>query len=153
MTDIILQTTGPDDPAIADLIDHLDSYLNGLYPPSSNYALSIEELRLAKATFVTAHADGRVVGCGGFVKQDGRYAELKRMIVLAEYRGLSIGVCILAELESLIRAAGLDWAMLETGVAQPGAIGLFEKAGYVRRGPFGDYPNDPLSVFMEKRLA
>ena len=28
-----------------------------------------------------------------------------------------------------------------------------ERAGYVRRGPFGDYSDDPLSVFMEKHLG
>jgi len=39
-------------------------------------------------------------------------------------------------------------------VAQPAAIRLFEQAGYRRCGPFGDYPtDDPLSVFMEKRLG
>ncbi len=27
-----------------------------------------------------------------------------------------------------------------------------EKAEYHRRGPFGTYPDDPLSVFMEKAL-
>ncbi|HEV8436640.1 MAG TPA: GNAT family N-acetyltransferase, partial [Methylomirabilota bacterium] len=32
------------------------------------------------------------------------------------------------------------------------ALGLYRAAGYVERGPFGDYRPDPLSVFMEKRL-
>jgi putative acetyltransferase len=29
---------------------------------------------------------------------------------------------------------------------------LYERAGYQRRGPFGDYSEDPLSIFMEKKL-
>jgi putative acetyltransferase len=41
--------------------------------------------------------------------------------------------------------------MLETGIRQPEALGLYERLGFVRRGPFGDYAEDPLSVFMEKR--
>ena len=32
------------------------------------------------------------------------------------------------------------------------AIAFYERAGYRRRGPFGDYQDDPNSVFMEKRL-
>ena len=42
---------------------------------------------------------------------------------------------------------------LETGVRQPEALGLYETAGYQRRGPFGAYAEDPLCVFMEKRLG
>ena len=44
-------------------------------------------------------------------------------------------------------------ASLETGVRQPEALGLYSRAGYVRRGPCGSYPDDPLSVFMEKQLT
>ena len=40
--------------------------------------------------------------------------------------------------------------MLETGPSQPEAIGLYERLGYRVRGPYGGYPDDPLSVFMEK---
>lgn len=32
----------------------------------------------------------------------------------------------------------------------PEALVLYERMGYQRRGPFGDYPNDPFSVFMQK---
>jgi putative acetyltransferase len=43
--------------------------------------------------------------------------------------------------------------MLETGIYQPEALGLYERAGYVRRDPFGDYAPDPMSVFMQKTLS
>ena len=48
---------------------------------------------------------------------------------------------------------GLPALRLETGVRQPAALRLYERAGYARRGPFGGYPDDPLSVFMEKLLG
>lgn len=52
-----------------------------------------------------------------------------------------------------MRREGFTLARLETGVAQPEALGLHVTLGYSRCGPFGDYPTgDPLSVFMEKRL-
>ncbi len=48
---------------------------------------------------------------------------------------------------------GIPCLRLETGIKQDAAIALYEKNGFARIGYFGDYPNDPLSVFMEKRLA
>ena len=33
------------------------------------------------------------------------------------------------------------------------ALGLYPSSGYAKRGPFGAYQPDPLSVFMKKRLA
>jgi hypothetical protein len=42
--------------------------------------------------------------------------------------------------------------MLETGPLQDRALALYERCGYRRRPPFGDYADDPFSVFMEKPL-
>ena len=35
---------------------------------------------------------------------------------------------------------------------QPEAISSYERCGFVRCAPFGDYREDPLSLFMHKRL-
>jgi putative acetyltransferase len=143
------------DPALPEarwLIEQLDNYLLDLYPPASNHLLPVQALRQAGVTFLVARVDGEVAGCGAFVDR-GEYAEVKRMFVLPEFRGLKIGRLLLDELESLARNAGLALARLEAGVLQPEALRLYERAGYFRRGPFGDYPEDPLSVFMEKRLG
>ncbi len=78
------------------------------------------------------------------------YAEVKRMYVKPEARRLGIGAAILRELEGLARQEKRTCIRLETGVHQPEALALYRRAGYVDRGPFGDYPADPLSVFMEK---
>jgi putative acetyltransferase len=40
---------------------------------------------------------------------------------------------------------------LETGIHQHAALALYQRAGYVRCAPFGDYRPDPLSVFMRKQ--
>jgi putative acetyltransferase len=57
---------------------------------------------------------------------------------------------LLAFLESQARAAGLRVFKLETGNKQLEAIELYSRSGYVRCGPFGDYAEDPNSVFMSK---
>jgi putative acetyltransferase len=152
MRHVRIQVEDPASPAARNLIEQLDGYLTSLYPAESNHLLSVEALKQANVTFITASVDDVVAGCGAFVNQGGEYAEIKRMFVSPEFRGLKIGRRILDELEKLAQASGLELARLETGVYQSEALLLYEKAGYQRRGPFGDYPEDPLSVFMEKRL-
>lgn len=143
------------DPASADihvLIEQLDRYQEALYPSESNHLLPIDSLRRPNVHFITVTVDGRLAGCGAFVNVAGEYAEIKRMFVSPEFRGLKLGRRLLDELERRALAAGLTVARLETGIHQPEALALYEKAGYQRRGPFGEYREDPLSVFMEKQL-
>jgi putative acetyltransferase len=149
---VTIQVDDPLSPEAFRLIEELDRYLTGLYPPESNHLLSPESLREPRVSFLTARVDGQAVGCGALVNHDGQFAEIKRIYVSPRCRGLNIGRSLLAALESLARAAGLEWARLETGIAQPEALALFEKAGYRRRPPFDPYPEDPLCVFMEKNL-
>ena len=55
--------------------------------------------------------------------------------------------------EDAARAQRLRLICLETGVYQPEALGLFAHHGFARCRHFGDYPpDDPLSLFMDKRL-
>jgi len=149
---VTIQLSDPASPEARQLIAQLDEYLSGLYPVESNHLLSVEALQQPDVTFLLAQVEGQAAGCGAFVNRDGEYAEVKRMFVVPEFRGLKVGRRILDELEALARNAGLALARLEAGVAQPEALRLYEKAGYWRCGRFGDYPDDPLSVFMEKRL-
>jgi|SRR5262245_4991564 len=153
MRNLVIQLGDPASPAARELIERLDGYLTGLYPAESNHLLPVDALRQSNVTFLTAIVDGAVAGCGAYVNQDEEYAEIKRMYVLPEFRGLKLGRRILEELETLARASGLEIARLETGVHQSEALLLYEKAGYRRRGPFGDYSEDPLSIFMEKKLS
>jgi len=111
----------------------------------------VEELKQPNVVFLTAALDGEIVGCGAVVNQVD-FAEIKRMFVQPRVRGLRIGRRILDELEAIARSWGMAVSRLETGVWQPEALGLYEKAGYRRRSPFGDYGEHPLCVFMEKNL-
>jgi putative acetyltransferase len=153
MSGLSFNVEDPAAPEVHDLIAQLDRYQTDLYPPESNHLLPLEGLRQPNVVFLAARLDGKVVGCGAFVNHRGEYAELKRMYVLPEARGLKIGRRLLEELERRAQAAGLPLARLETGVRQPEALGLYEKAGYRRTGPFGEYDEHPLCVFMEKRLT
>jgi GNAT superfamily N-acetyltransferase len=75
------------------------------------------------------------------------------MFVLQQLRGLGIAKQILAKLEKIARENGFRTIRLETGVRQPEAIALYERAGYVKIPCWGKYTNCPLSVCYEKQLA
>jgi putative acetyltransferase len=153
MQAVTIRSADPASPEARRLIQELDTYLESLYPAECNHLLSVEALRQPNVTFLTASVDGRTVGCAAYVNQDGEYAEIKRMYVMPEYRSLKIGRRLLQELELRAAAAGLHVSRLETGVYQPEALRLYERAGYTRRGAFGSYRDDErFSVFMEKKL-
>ena len=80
-------------------------------------------------------------------------AELKRMFVAPEARGLKIGSQLLEALEAAAKAEGVRVIRLETGVRQPEALALYRRHGYTERGPFGAYQRDPLSTFFEKWIG
>src|SRR5262245_10843647 len=107
MPTITVQVDDPGSLPARQLIAQLDAHLNGLYPAESNHWLPVEALRQPNVTFLTVRVDGRVAGCGAFVRHGTEYAEIKRMFVLPEFRGGRLGRRLLEELESRIRDSGL----------------------------------------------
>lgn len=143
----------PASTAASELIAASDAYHASLYPPESIHRLPPAKLSQAPGVFLGASVDDQLVGCGGYIDCGGQYGELKGMFVIPEARGMGIGRRLLEALESHAKSAGLTLMRLETGIHQPEALRLYEQAGYRRRGPFGSYAEDPLSVFMEKYVG
>lgn len=148
---VVLQRLEPGSEQGRALIEELDSYLLNLYPPESNYLDSAAELAKPHVRFVGAFENGSAIGCGAVKLMDG-YAEIKRIYINPKQRGKGLGKRILSELECIAGRAGRRIVRLETGTRQPEALVLFERNGYIRTGPYADYRDDPLSVFMEKTL-
>lgn len=143
----------PDQPDVISLIAELDAYQEGLYPPESRYLLDLASLKQANVLFAVArNSAGKAVGCGAIVLYQA-FGELKRLYVSPLNRGQGVARELMALLESQAIVAGCQVLMLETGPYQQEALGLYASAGYERREPFGDYSDDPLSVFMHKPLA
>lgn len=142
----------PATPEIMALLDDGERYGASLYPAESNHFLSIEALRDAKTRFVVARdGDGAAVGTGAVALYDG-WAELKRMWVVPAARGKGLSKALLADLEARASDAGARRMCLETGIHNHEALTLYERAGYLRCEPFGDYRPDPFSVFMAKDI-
>jgi putative acetyltransferase len=143
----------PDQPDVHALIKELDAYLYSLYPAENVYALDLASLLHPNVLFAVARdAAGASVGCGAIVLNPG-YGEIKRMYVRPGARGQGLARRLIESLEQQAMEQGCRSFMLETGPAQPEALLLYERLGYRVCGPFGDYPADPLSVFMQKNAA
>jgi putative acetyltransferase len=149
---LIINTETPDQPEVRDMLARLDAYCAALYPAESNHLMDIASLMQGDVLFLVARdVDGAAVGCAALVNKQ-EYGEVKRMFVDERRRGLGTGRKLLEHLVMFARMSGLSVLRLETGIHQPEAIGLYERLGFERRAPFGDYREDPLSLFMELRL-
>ena len=151
-TDVEIAPESPRQDDVVQMIRELDAYIGALYPAESNHLLDVESLTGLTVRFFVARRDGDAIGCGALRVDGAGYGEVKRMFVRTSARGLGTGRRILGCIEDEARREGLRVLRLETGVHQPEALGLYRRAGFVERDPFGDYGPDPLSVFMEKRL-
>jgi putative acetyltransferase len=144
---------GPD--ALA-MIGESEAELATIHRPGMRHAFSPAQLEEAGVVMLTAHLDGRVVGCGGMTPcpgSGGGYGELKRIFVTRAARGRRVSAPIVAALEDEARACGPALMRLETGDAGPEAIRAYERLGYRRCGPFGFYVENGSSGFMEKALG
>lgn len=143
----------PDQPDIIALIAELDAYQGSLYPPEACYTLDISALAQPQVRFAVARdEDGVARGCAAVVLGPD-YGEIKRMYVQPAARGLGVAGQLLKHLEAAARALGCPALMLETGPLQSAALAFYAAQGFEHCGPFGDYPEHPLSVFMRKPLA
>ena len=103
-------------------------------------------------TFVIARLHGLAVGCGAVRRVDEETVEVKRMYVDPEVRGRGVAKEILKRLEADARAMGASRLVLETGVYQEEAIGLYRLVGFNVIDCFGEYTGVPTSVCFEKAI-
>jgi len=147
-------TVEPGDPHAAQataLLRRSHALMESLFPPEDNFHLDIDALTAPHIAFFVAKQNDAIRGTAALADM-GDYGEVKSMFVDEAARGLGVGVALLTRLEQEARAKRHVALRLETGNRLDAAISLYERAGFIRRGPFGDYPAAKTSVFMEKPL-
>jgi putative acetyltransferase len=151
---VSIEAVDPRTPEVTAMISELDRFMGELYPAASNHLMDMDALVQPNVRFFAAQVNGAYRACGAIKLQGRQYAEVKRVFVMPNTRGLGLGRRIVVTLEEAARREGFSLLRLETGISQPEALALFEASGFRRCAAFGDYPaDDPYSVFMEKRLA
>jgi putative acetyltransferase len=135
----------------------LNEHLTNMYelsPPESVHALDVSKLRGSDITFWTVWEDGELLGCGALKELSPTHGEVKSMRTPQKMRRRGAGRAVLTHIVDVARERAYQLLSLETGSADAfvPAQKLYESFGFTYCGPFGDYKEDPNSVFMRLRL-
>jgi DNA-binding MarR family transcriptional regulator/GNAT superfamily N-acetyltransferase len=111
------------------------------FDPARSISASDEEMTLPKGLLLVANLLGRAVGCGALkLHMDTQIAEVKRMWVAADVRGLGLGRRLLERLSAEAASRGMAMLRLETNRSLSEAKYLYERAGFVEVEPFNNEP-------------
>jgi putative acetyltransferase len=102
---------------------------------------------------VIAYDDGQPAGCGAIKEYAPGVMEIKRMFTRPQNRGVGVASKVLRELEAWAGELSYKKCILETGIRQQEAIGLYKKNGYVIIPNYGQYAGIENSVCFEKELS
>ena len=135
----------------------LNEHLTNMYelsPPESVHALDVSKLRGSDITFWTVWEDSELLGCGALKELSPTHGEVKSMRTPQQMRRRGAGRAVLTHIVGVARERAYRLLSLETGSAEAflPAQKLYESFGFTYCGPFGDYKDDPNSVFMQLRL-
>jgi putative acetyltransferase len=142
---------GPDIAALLQV--HLDEmHLHS--PPESVHALDLDRLRRPEVTFWTVWDAGELLGCGALKALDATHGEIKSMRTAARHLRKGVAAALMRHILQEARRRGYRRLSLETGAPEAfrPARALYAGLGFVECGPFGDYVEDPYSVFMTMQL-
>ena len=142
-------------PEVAKILqEHLDD-MYAVSPPESVHALDLKALRQPNITFWSVWDAEHLAGCGAIKELYEGHAEIKSMRTASAYRGKGVSVKLMEHIMVVAAERNYQRLSLETGPQDfflP-ARKLYERFGFEYCGPFGDYSEDPYSVFMTKALS
>jgi len=149
---VIIEPGNPKDTEVRALLSKSHALMEQLFSPEDSFALSIDDLCTPQIQFFVAREYDVILGCGALAVKAG-YGEIKSMFTEPFARGQGVGAKILKRIELEAQVVNLPILRLETGDALKSAVGLYRRLGFKTCGPFGDYTENGVSVFMEKPLG
>jgi GNAT superfamily N-acetyltransferase len=154
MPEPALRAVRLDDTAALPLLEGLTEEYTLRYGPNSEMRrAAAADFEPPQGLFVILEWEGQAVAGGGFRRRDAEQAEIKRMWTAPGWRRQGLARRVLQVLEEGARRAGYRMLVLETGLAQPEAVALYDRAGYARIPGYGYYKDSPLAVSFGKRLV
>lgn len=123
-------------------------------PPESIHALDLEALRKPEITFWTLWQHEELMGCGALKELDGTHGEIKSMRTASGHLRKGVAARLMQHILEEAKSRSYDRLSLETGsmAAFAPARKMYAGFGFEPCPPFGDYSEDPNSVFMTRRL-
>jgi putative acetyltransferase len=141
-------------PEVVALLEQHLALMRQVTPPESIHALDVARLREPGIQAWTVWRAGRLLGCGALKPLDPTHGEIKSMHTAAAFRGQGVGSAVLHHIFRVARERGYQRLSLETGSfpAFEPARSLYLRHGFAYCAPFGDYREDPNSVFMTRAV-
>ena len=138
---------------IALLQEHLD-WMHRISPPESVHALDLAALRRPDITFWALWDGDALAGCGALRELTQAHGEVKSMRTAQTHLRRGVAARMLEHILAEARRRGYGRLSLETGSMAyfAPARALYARAGFSPCAPFGDYVDDPNSVFMTRTL-
>ncbi|MGE5169691.1 MAG: GNAT family N-acetyltransferase [Rudaea sp.] len=135
------------------LAEHLRE-MHRLSPPESVHALDLTALRRPDVTFWTVWSDDTLLGCGALKELTATHGEIKSMRTASAHRRHGVARAMLEHIIAEARRRDYRRLSLETGsmAAFAPARRLYEGFGFTYCPPFGEYDEDPHSVFLTRSL-
>ena len=148
----------PDDltsPEMAALISAHARTMLAASPPESCHFLPIDGLRHPSITVWGLWDDGELLGCGALRDLGDGTGEIKSMHTREVARGRGLGRQMLEHILAEAKRRAYTALYLETGSMDAflPARALYLRYGFAACGPFGDYAEDPNSLFMRLPLG
>lgn len=148
-----------DDPVVQALVQELQQEFVVRYGGPDETPVHQGAFDPPSGAFFVGRVRGAPVAMGGWrLRPDvqalgrSRAAEVKRMYVVPRAQRRGYARLMLSCLERTARDAGADVMVLETGLAQPEAIALYESSGYEPVDPFGYYRDSETARYFGKLL-
>jgi putative acetyltransferase len=141
---------GLDDPRVIELLHVHLLRARAETAPGSAHALDLSGLRSPDVTFWCAWEGDSLAGVGALKRLSADHGEVKSMHTAESMRRKGVGAAILRHIVAWAQDRGMSRLSLETGswpYFAP-ARALYARHGFVECPPFGDYRQDPNSVFM-----
>ncbi|WP_323120538.1 bifunctional helix-turn-helix transcriptional regulator/GNAT family N-acetyltransferase [Burkholderia alba] len=118
----------------------LDARFDAGFDPSLSLSADPRELTPPEGALIVARLRGHALGCVALKFHAHAPAELKRMWVGPEARGLGVGRRLIAEAETQARQMGARAIRLETNRSLREAIALYRQCGYAEVDAFSAEP-------------
>ena len=144
--------THSENPDFKKLVVELDAILKILDGEDHVFYADLNQTAVLNEVLI-AFENNMPVGCGAFRTYAENTVEIKRMYVPELYRNKGIASKILAELEAWAKELGNTKCILETGIMQVEAVGLYPKNGYEKIENYGNYKGIANSICFGKTIG
>ena len=149
---VLLRVVPFEDPVAQRLVERVQQEYVVRYGGPDGVVVDPSEFRPPAGVFLVAEVEGVAAGCGAWRVHAPETVEIKRMYVEPAFRRRGLARVLVEALEASAATAGHRSVVLNTGLAQPEALALYEAVGYRRVPGYGIYADSPSAVFLGREL-